>query len=104
MLIIAVTTFILANSIETNILTTNIAYGQNKAFSPSLSTITTHKTKLHAVRITSPVRSQDVSIGKNLVVSGISATGNAFSSNCVVSVIVNGKWNKPIPICYWYRS
>jgi hypothetical protein len=38
MLILAVTTFVLADSIETNILTNNIAYGQNKAFSPSLST------------------------------------------------------------------
>jgi hypothetical protein len=90
MLILAVTTFVLADSIETNILTNKIAYGQNKASSPSLSTTISHKTKLHAVRITSPVRGQDVPVGKNLVVSGISATGNSISSNCVVSVIVNG--------------
>jgi hypothetical protein len=56
MLILALTTFIFANSIEANILTANIAYGQNKTSSPSLSTTISHKTsKLHVVRITSPV-------------------------------------------------
>ncbi len=90
MLILALTTFIFANSIETNILTTNIAYGQNKPSSPSLSTTISHKTSIHAVRITSPVRGQDVPFGKNLVVSGISAPGNSTTSNCHVSVIVNG--------------
>ena len=34
MLILALTTFIFASSIEANILTTNIAYGQNKPSSP----------------------------------------------------------------------
>ena len=91
MLILALTTFIFANSIEANILTANIAYGQNKTSSPSLSTTISHKTsKLHAIRITSPVRGQDVPVGKNLVVSGISASGNSTTSNCHVSVIVNG--------------
>ena len=90
MLILALTTFIFANSIETNILTTNIAYGQNKPSSPSLSTTISHKTSIHAVRITSPVRGQDVPVGKNLVVSGISTPGNSTTSNCHVSVIVNG--------------
>ncbi|MGB8937787.1 MAG: hypothetical protein WCC17_22080, partial [Candidatus Nitrosopolaris sp.] len=47
------------------------------------------KTKLPAVRITSPIRGQDVPVGKNLVVSGISARGRS-TSNCDVSVIVNG--------------
>jgi hypothetical protein len=88
MLILAVTT-LLANSTEANILTTNIAYGQNKAPSPSLSTTVSHKIKLHAVRITSPVRGQDVPVGKYLVVSGISATGRP-PTKCVVSVLVNG--------------
>ena len=54
MLILAVTTFVFANSIESNILTSSIAYGQNKEPSPSLSTATSHRSKLHAVRITSP--------------------------------------------------
>jgi hypothetical protein len=93
-LILTVTTFVFANSIEANLLTANIAYGQNKSSSPSLSTTISHKTspsKLHAIRITSPVRGQDVPVGKNLLVSGISTTGNATaSSNCHVSVIVNG--------------
>ena len=82
MLILAVTT----NSIEASILTTNIAYGQNKA---SLSTTKSHKIKLHAVRIISPLRGQDVLVGKNLVVSGISGTGRS-ATKCVVSVLVNG--------------
>ena len=93
-LILAVTTFVFANSIEANLLTANIAYGQNKSSSSSLSTTTSHKTsttKLHAIRITSPVRGQDVPVGKNLLVSGISTTGNAtVSSKCHVSIIVNG--------------
>ena len=93
-LILTVTTFVFANSIEANLLTANIAYGQNKSSSSSLSTTTSHKTsttKLHAIRITSPVRGQDVPVGKNLLVSGISTTGNATaSSKCHVSIIVNG--------------
>jgi hypothetical protein len=90
-LILAVTTFVFANSIEASLLTANIAYGQNKS---SSSTTTSHKTsttKLHAIRITSPVRGQNVPVGKNLLVSGISTTGNATaSSKCHVSIIVNG--------------
>jgi hypothetical protein len=92
-LILAVTTFVFANTIEANLLTANIAYGQNKS-SSSVSTTTSHKTsttKLHAIRITSPVRGQNVPVGKNLLVSGISTTGNATaSSKCHVSIIVNG--------------
>jgi hypothetical protein len=91
MLILGLTTFIFASSIEANIFTTNIAYGQNKPSSPSLTTTISHKTSLHAIRITSPVRGQDVPVGKNLVVSGISAPSNSTaSSNCHVSVIING--------------
>jgi hypothetical protein len=85
-LIFAITTFVFVNSIEANIITSNIVYGKNKTSSQSLSN-TTHKTKLPSVRITSPVRGQDVPVGKNLV-SGISA--NRSSSNCPDSVIVNG--------------
>jgi hypothetical protein len=89
MLILAVTTLVFANSIEADILTSSIAYGQNKASSSSLSTTMSHKTKLHAVKITSPVTGQRVALGKNVVVSGISATGRS-AINCVVSVMVNG--------------
>ncbi|MFZ0510885.1 MAG: hypothetical protein WAM14_04695, partial [Candidatus Nitrosopolaris sp.] len=63
MLILAVSTFVFANSIEANILTPSIAYGKNKASSTPLSTF--HKTKIHGVRITSPVSGQDVPVGKN---------------------------------------
>jgi hypothetical protein len=85
-LIFAITTFVFVNSIEANIITPNIVYGKNKTSSQSLSN-RTYKTKLPSVRITSPVIGQDVPVGKYLVVSGISASR---SSNCVVSVIVNG--------------
>ena len=46
--------------------------------------------KLHAVKIISPTRGQQVPISKNLTVSGISTTiGNPATSHCQVSVIVN---------------
>ena len=86
-LIFTITTFVFVNSIEANIITPNIVYGKNKVSSQSLSN-RTYKTKLPSVRIKSPVRGQDVPVGKNLVVSGISASRS--TSNCVVSVIVNG--------------
>jgi hypothetical protein len=76
-LIFAITTFVFVKEV-----TPNIIYGKNKTLSN-----TTHKTKLPSVRITSPVRGQDVPVGKTLVVSGISASR---SSNCAVSVTVNG--------------
>lgn len=54
--------------------------------------------KLHSIRITSPAKGQQMSTSKNLTVSGITitspattnSTGNATSSHCHVSVIVNG--------------
>ncbi|MGB6530907.1 MAG: hypothetical protein WBF33_22600 [Candidatus Nitrosopolaris sp.] len=82
-LIFAITTFVFVNSIG---VIPNIVYGKNKTSSQSLSN-TTQRIKLPSVRITSPVRGQNVQVGKNLVVSGISASR---SSNCAVSVIVNG--------------
>jgi len=45
--------------------------------------------KIHAVKITSPVKGQQVPIGNNLVVSGTSSDNS--NSNCQVSVIANGK-------------
>jgi hypothetical protein len=49
-------------------------------------------TKIHAVRITSPAKGQQVPVGKNLLVSGISTPmgGTTNNSNCHVSVILNG--------------
>ena len=47
--------------------------------------------KLHAVKIISPAKGQQVPIGKDLTISGITSTGagNA-TSHCQVSVIANG--------------
>ena len=47
--------------------------------------------KLHAVKIISPAKGQQVPIGKDLTVSGITSTGagNA-TSHCQVSIIANG--------------
>jgi hypothetical protein len=45
----------------------------------------------HNVRITSPVNGEKVPIGKNLLISGISAgNSNATYINCHVSIMVNG--------------
>jgi hypothetical protein len=59
-----------------------------------LPSIPPHKTNMHAVRITSPVKGQQVSVGKNLVVSGISTSpatsATTPNSSCFVTVIVNG--------------
>ena len=57
---------------------------------------TASATKLHAVKIASPTKGQQVPIGKNLTVSGlttthsISTSGNTAASHCGVSVIANG--------------
>ncbi|MFZ0510182.1 MAG: hypothetical protein WAM14_01135 [Candidatus Nitrosopolaris sp.] len=83
-LIFAITTFVFVNGIE---VTPTIVYGKNKTSSQSLSNTISHRIKLPSVRITSPVRGQNVQVGKNLVVSGISASR---SSSCAVSVMVNG--------------
>jgi hypothetical protein len=49
--------------------------------------------RLHAVKITSPTRGQEVPSGNNsnLTISGISIA-NATTSHCQVSVIVNDVW------------
>ena len=89
-IVLAVTTFVIANGLETS-LTANNAYGQAKS-SPPLSSTTTHKTttpKLHAVRITSPTKGQTVPVHKEIAISGVSTTPNG-TSICHVSVIVNG--------------
>jgi hypothetical protein len=60
-------------------------------------TTSSHGTKIHAVRITSPVKGEKVPVGQNLLISGISgptspnATKAPISnSNCHVSIIANG--------------
>ena len=65
---------------------------QQAAPSPSSPPTSPLNTKLHTVKIISPTKGQQVPIGKDLSVSGIStgvAVGNAVTSHCQVSVIVN---------------
>jgi hypothetical protein len=90
-IVLAVTTFVIANGLEAS-LTANNAYGQTKPSPPLSSTTATHKTttpKLHAIRINSPTKGQTVPVHKDIAISGISTTPNG-TSNCHVSVIVNG--------------
>jgi hypothetical protein len=68
----------------------------NKA-SANQTTTSAHTAKIHAVRITSPVKGEKVPVGQNLLISGISgptspnATKTPTSnSNCHVSIIANG--------------
>src|ERR671923_2079640 len=60
----------------------------NTSYAQVLPTPTQLPPKLHAVKITSPTKGQQVPIGKNLTISGTSL-GNA-TSHCHVSVIGNG--------------
>src|SRR6476619_1118292 len=62
--------------------------------SPSTPPTSSLNTKLHTVKIISPTKGQQVPVGKDLSVSGISTgaagnAGNAVTSHCQVSVIVN---------------
>jgi hypothetical protein len=57
---------------------------------PSSTSPLSPSAKLHAVKITSPAKGQQVLTSKNLTVSGLSTTsGNPATSHCQVSVIVN---------------
>jgi hypothetical protein len=73
---------------------TNVIYAQhvtttNKQQVPSSSSSIP---KSHTVKITSPAKGQQVPIGKDLVVSGITGdtTSSTTTSHCQVSVIANG--------------
>jgi hypothetical protein len=74
---------------------TNVTYAQhvttsNKQQVPSSSPSIP---KSHTVKITSPAKGQQVPIGKDLVVSGITGdttTSSTATSHCQVSVIANG--------------
>ncbi|MBV9175980.1 MAG: hypothetical protein JO327_02155 [Nitrososphaeraceae archaeon] len=88
---ISIVTIMLAFSLFFVVLTNPYSYAQQI---PSVSS--THP-KTHAVRITSPNKGQQVPIGKDLSVSGISSTigiGNTTTkttpSTCQAYVIVNG--------------
>jgi hypothetical protein len=61
---------------------------QSNSLSPSPSSPTSSSpSKIHAVKITTPTKGQQVPIGKDLTITG-SSIANA-SSNCQVSIIVN---------------
>ena len=55
---------------------------------PPKNSSSTATTKLHAIKITSPIKGQQLPIGNSLIVTGASSD-NAIS-NCQVSVIANG--------------
>ena len=55
---------------------------------PPKNSDSTATTKLHAIKITSPIKGQQLPIGNSLIVTGASSD-NAIS-NCQVSVIANG--------------
>ncbi len=82
----------------TSTLVTNELYAQISPNTPH-SAVTNNSTvqqqqhqpsqkKIHIVKITSPAKTQQVAVGKNLVVSGTSVDNT--TSDCNVSVIVNG--------------
>src|SRR5689334_5445307 len=74
---------------------TNVTYAQhvtttNKQQVPSSSSPSIPKS--HTIKITSPAKGQQVPIGKDLVVSGITGdttTSSTATSHCQVSVIAN---------------
>ncbi|MBV9178953.1 MAG: hypothetical protein JO297_18140 [Nitrososphaeraceae archaeon] len=75
---------------------TNVIYAQhvtttNKQQVPPSSSPSSSISKSHTVKITSPAKGQQVPIGKDLVVSGITGdTSSTATSDCQAYVIVNG--------------
>jgi len=95
--IVAVLTLLLLSST----ILTNPALGQifpkSQASAPissnqTLSTLSlTQQPKTHNVKITSPIKGEKARVGRDLMISGISAgNSNSTAINCLVSVIVNG--------------
>jgi hypothetical protein len=58
------------------------------AAAPPKTSSTVPPTKLHAVKITSPTKGQQIPIGSSFIVTGASSDNS--NSNCQVSVIANG--------------
>jgi hypothetical protein len=58
----------------------------------TISTLSlTQQPKAHNVKITSPTKDEKAPVGRDLLISGISAgNSNSTAINCLVSVIVNG--------------
>jgi hypothetical protein len=68
---------------------TMISAQQGSIITDKVPPLTT--SKLHAVKIISPTKGQQVPIGKDLTVSGITSTGASnATSHCQVSIIANG--------------
>ena len=72
------------------LINTTVIYAQQIATKTQQTPSSSSTPKLHAIKITSPTKGQEVSIGKDLTVSGIYTTGNATTSHCQVFVIANG--------------
>ena len=91
---IVITLSVLGIILFTILSATNVIYAQqvttNMQQVPSSSSSTSIP-KLHTVKITSPAKGQQVPIGKDLVVSGITGdtTDSTATSHCQVSVIAN---------------
>jgi hypothetical protein len=88
---IVITLSVLGILLFTILSATNVIYAQqvttNMQQVPSSSSIP----KLHTIKITSPAKGQQVPIGKDIVVSGITGdtTDSTATSHCQVSVIAN---------------
>jgi len=90
------TVFLLGSTLLTNSALAQI-FPKSQASAPisdnkTISTLSlTKQPKAHNVKITSPTKGEKVPVGKNLVISGISAgNSNSTAINCLVSVIANG--------------
>jgi hypothetical protein len=77
-----------------SVLTGNDSNARNMLPSP----LPSGQINLHVVKITSPIKDQQIPVHSNLAVTGISSA-NSTSANCEVSVIVNGikPYQKAIP-------
>jgi len=93
---IVITLSVLGIILFTILSATNVTYAQQvttniQQVPSSSSSSSTSIPKLHTVKITSPAKGQQVPIGKDLVVSGITGdtTDSTTTSDCQVSVIAN---------------
>jgi hypothetical protein len=94
---IVITLSVLGIILFTILSATNVIYAQQVTTNmqqvppSSSSSSSTSIPKLHTVKITSPAKDQQVPIGKDLVVSGITGdnTDSTATSHCQVSVIAN---------------
>jgi len=88
---IVITLSVLGIILFTILSATNVIYAQQVTTNIQQVPSSTSIPKLHTVKITSPAKGQQVPIGKDLVVSGITGdtTDSTATSHCQVSVIAN---------------